>query len=51
MDNIWVDSSKRTKDSSPKLVSALNENLVTNSLDSIGKKGKRTLSQREIAQT
>lgn len=51
MDNIWVDSHKRTKDNRPKLVSVTNENLVTSSLDALGKKGKQTLSQREIAQT
>ena len=51
MDNIWVDSHKRTKDMTPKLSTAVNENLVTSSLDAVGKKGQRTLSQREIAQT
>lgn len=51
MDNIWVDSHKRTKDNKPKLVSVVNENLTTYGLDAVGKRGQRTLSQREIAQT
>lgn len=51
MDNIWVDLNKRTIDNRPKLTKAPNENLVTNSLIAVGKKGPQTLSQREIAQT
>ena len=49
--NMWVDADKRTIDFSPKLVRTTNEHLVTNSLESIGKRGQRTLSQSEIAQT
>ena len=51
MDNIWVDSHKRTKDNTPKLVEVVNENLTTYGLDAVGKRGKQTMSQREIAQT
>lgn len=50
-DNIWVSPEKRTIDYSPKLVRQQNEHLVTSSLNRIGKKGERTLSQSEIAQT
>jgi hypothetical protein len=38
-------------DFKPKLVRQPNEYLISNSLESIGKKGKRTLSEREIAQS
>lgn len=50
-DNIWVAPEKRTLDFKPKLVRQPNEYLISNSLESIGKKGKRTLSEREIAQS
>ena len=49
-DNIWVEPEKRTEDYAPKLVREPNETLVTNSLQSIGKKGARTKSISEIAQ-
>lgn len=50
-DNMWVPLEKRTIDYRPKLVRLPNEHLVTNSLETIGKRGQRTLSQSEIAQT
>lgn len=50
-DNMWVSSDKRVIDFQPKLVRQENEHLVTSSLESIGKRGQRTLSQSEIAQT
>lgn len=50
-DNIWVEPEKRTLDFTPKLVRQPNEFLISNSLESIGKKGQRQLSDREIAQT
>lgn len=50
-DDIWVSPDKRVIDYSPKLVRQENEHLVSSSLESIGKRGKRTLSQSEIAQT
>lgn len=50
-DNIWVEPEKRKIDYSPKLVRAQNENLVTSSLESVGKRGARTKSISEIAQT
>ena len=50
-DNMWVSPDKRVVDFSPKLVRQQNEHLVTSSLESIGKRGQRTLSQSEIAQT
>jgi hypothetical protein len=48
---MWVSPDKRVVDFSPKLVRQQNEHLVTSSLESIGKRGQRTLSQSEIAQT
>ncbi len=50
-DNLWVEPEKRTIDYAPKLVRLENEHLVTNSLERLGKRGQRTLSQSEIAQT
>lgn len=50
-DNIWVEPEKRTIDYAPRLVREPNETLVSNSLYRIGKKGPRTLSTSEIAQT
>ena len=50
-DNMWVSPEKRKVDYSPKLVRQANENLVISSLDAIGKKGPRTMSISEIAQT
>lgn len=50
-DNIWVSPEKRTIDYSPKLVRQENEHLVTSSLERLGKRGQRELSQSEIAQT
>lgn len=50
-DNMWVDPKQRTLDYKPKLVRLPNEHLVTNSLETIGKRGERKLSQSEIAQT
>jgi len=40
-DNIWVEPEKRTLDFTPKLVRQPNEFLISNSLESIGKKGQR----------
>ena len=50
-DNIWVEPAKRKLDYTPKLTRRANENLVTSSLDSVGKRGPRTMSISEIAQT
>ena len=50
-DNMWVAPEKRKVDYSPKLTRQANENLVTSSLDAIGKRGPRTMSISEIAQT
>lgn len=50
-DNIWVEPDKRKIDYTPKLTRQANENLVTSSLDSVGKRGPRTMSISEIAQT
>ena len=50
-DNIWVEPEKRTIDYAPRLVREPNETLVSNSLYRVGKKGPRTLSTSEIAQT
>lgn len=50
-DNIWVSPEKRVLDYTPKLSKQANQNLVTNSLDSVGKRGPRTMSISEIAQT
>jgi hypothetical protein len=50
-DNIWVEPYRRTKSLAPKLTRVPNETLVTSSLDSVGKKGKRNRSLSEIAQT
>lgn len=50
-DNIWVEPEKRKIDYTPKLTRQANENLVTSSLDSVGKRGLRTMSISEIAQT
>lgn len=50
-DNMWVTPEKRKVDYSPKLIRQANENLVTSSLDAIGKRGPRTMSISEIAQT
>lgn len=50
-DNIWVEPAKRKLDYTPKLTRRANENLVTNSLESVGKRGPRTMSISEIAQT
>ena len=49
-DDIWAKPEQRTIDMTPKLVRQTNERLVTNSLESFGKKGRQTLSQSEIAQ-
>ena len=50
-DNIWVDPNKRKVSYAPKLVRTPNEYLVSSSLDGVGKKGQRTRSEDEIAQT
>ena len=50
-DNIWVEPKQRTVSYAPKLVREPNEHLVTSSLDGVGKKGQRTRSVSEIAQT
>ena len=50
-DNMWVSPEKRKKSQAPQLVKRANQNLVTSSLDSIGKRGPRTKSISEIAQT
>ena len=50
-DNIWVEPAKRKLDYTPKLTRRANENLVTSSLESVGKRGPRTKSISEIAQT
>lgn len=50
-DNIWVAPEKRKRSQAPQLVKQANQNLVTSSLDSIGKRGPRTKSISEIAQT
>lgn len=50
-DNMWVRPEKRTIDYTPKLVREPNEHLINTSLTRIGKKGKQTLSDDEIAQT
>ena len=50
-DNIWVAPEKRKQSQAPQLVKQANQNLVTSSLDSVGKRGPRTKSISEIAQT
>lgn len=50
-DNIWVEPAKRKLDYTPKLTRRANENLITSSLESVGKRGPRTMSISEIAQT
>ena len=50
-DNIWVEPNKRKVSYAPKLVRTPNEYLVSSSLDGVGKKGQRTRSEDEIAQT
>lgn len=50
-DNIWVEPKQRKISYAPKLVREPNERLVTSSLDEVGKKGQRTRSTSEIAQT
>lgn len=50
-DNIWVEPNKRKISYAPKLVRTPNEYLVSSSLDGVGKKGQRTRSEDEIAQT
>jgi hypothetical protein len=50
-DNIWVEPYRRKKSLMPKMVRLPNETLVTSSLESVGKKGKRNRSLSEIAQT
>ena len=50
-DNIWVEPNKRKISYAPKLVRTPNEYLVSSSLDGVGKKGQRTRSESEIAQT
>lgn len=50
-DNIWVEPDQRKVDYTPKLVRIQNENLVSSSLESVGKRGARTKSISEIAQS